>query len=935
MPRFVLLPLVLFTSLVGADTFANDGVVVPAYQRFRGEQLNSVDAGRLLISELNCQSCHGSFGDEVLSPRQAPILTKIGERTNKEYLQKFINDPQSLKPGTAMPGTAGVKTDASTAEAIAAFLTQGSSWRPAGVSRGAVRRGEALFHSVGCAACHGDQRDLATIDAIRKGLTPPPEDEDDAEPAKQKLAGEYQSPAFAMPLGKLDDKYTLSSLITFLQDPHAVRPSGRMPSLNLKPEESLDIASYLLKDVKVKANIHFDYYEGNWGELPDFSQLTPKDSGETTDFSVAASPRKDSFGLRFSGFLQIPADAEYRFHLSSDDGSKLLIDGSVVVENDGVHAPGFRSGTANLKAGPHEVVVEFFEAQGGEELTVDIEGPNLPRQPMATLVTLTSEVVDTDEPAKPAASPELIAKGRDAFTKLGCAACHQFGDGDQRIASVSKAPQFSDMKTSGGCLAATPAANVPVFAFSARQRNDIAAALQAAREPQPQAVDAKNEIRQVMMTMNCYACHARDSIGGAADAANAMNHVFTGSIPEMGDEGRIPPSLDGAGDKLNEDWLKKILNEGAKDRPYMATRMPKFGNAPATALVPRLVATDLKTTVDPVEFTEPEHRIKAEARLMIGDQSLSCVKCHTFDKYAAIGLQSLDMTTMTRRLRRDWFHRYLLDPQKYRPGTRMPSAWPNNRSVVPHILGGDPAVQIEAIWDYLLDGPNAKIPSGLQREAIELIATDRPILYRNFLSGLSPRGIAVGFPEKAHFAWDAEHMTPRLIWHGAFIDASLHWIGRGQGNQTPMGDHVMTLPPGPPIATLVSLDNPWPDKSPRETGFHFNGYSLDPHGVPTFKYHWNDVAVTDLITPFAASPDNGLRRTVTITSAGRLENVYLRIAGSPQIEEVDGTFVTNGMTLKFEGCTPLIRTINNQRELLVPITVDANGAATVTYTIVW
>ena len=41
----------------------------------------------------------------------------------------------------------------------------------------------------------------------------------------------------------LDDKYTLSRLITFLQDPHAVRPSGRMPALNLKPDEARDIAS--------------------------------------------------------------------------------------------------------------------------------------------------------------------------------------------------------------------------------------------------------------------------------------------------------------------------------------------------------------------------------------------------------------------------------------------------------------------------------------------------------------------------------------------------------------------------------------------------------------------------------------------------------------------------------------------------------------------
>ena len=145
----------------------------------------------------------------------------------------------------------------------------------------------------------------------------------------------------------------------------------------------------------------------------------------------------------------------------------------------------------------------------------------------------------------------------------------------------------------------------------------------------------------------------------------------------------------------------------------------------------------------------------------------------------------------------------------------------------------------------------------------------------------------------------------------------------------------MTLPAGPPVATLVSLDEAWPDGNPRETGFHFNGYSLDPQGTPTFRYHWNDVAVTDSITPFPASPDNGLRRTVTVTSAARLQNTYLRIVAGQQIDSVDGAIVADGMTMRFEGCESLVRTINNQRELLVPVVVDPDGKATVTYTIVW
>ena len=44
------------------------------------------------------------------------------------------------------------------------------------------------------------------------------------------------------------------------------------------------------------------------------------------------------------------ADREgvYRFHLSSDDGSVLWIDGKKVVDNDGVHAPKSASGVLRL-----------------------------------------------------------------------------------------------------------------------------------------------------------------------------------------------------------------------------------------------------------------------------------------------------------------------------------------------------------------------------------------------------------------------------------------------------------------------------------------------------------------------------------------------------------------------------------------------------------
>ncbi|MFM7055653.1 MAG: c-type cytochrome [Planctomycetota bacterium] len=901
--------------------------LVPAYTRFRSEHLQSAEAGRLLIAEMNCQSCHGPFPGLTVAPRQAPVLTAAAARLNPDHVRLFLANPQQQKPGTAMPAIPAATATPETLDALTAFVTAGSTWRPQAVSVDAIRRGEDLYHRVGCAACHGDQRSNETISAVRRGLAPPNPDEDD-EP-RDPTAAAVVRPDFLMPLGPLTEKYNSGGLMAFLREPHTVRPSGRMPSLGLSPDDARDIASYLLRDVKVEGSIQYEYFEGSWEKLPDFTALKPVSTGTTTDFAAGPAARGDDYALRFTGYLQIAAAGEYRFHVRSDDGSRVLIDEQEVVNNDGIHPPVGRDGVITLTAGSHAVVVEFFEKGGGEELAVEIEGPGLPRQPLSGSVTLTRDPPKPQEKKNPAPSPELIAKGRLLFAQLGCATCHQHGNGDQRVPSqpAVEAPVFAAMRPDSGCLSAT-VSRAPQFALSDRQRSDLQAAVATARQSAPVATPAA-DVRSVMLSLNCFACHARGGIGGPSEP---LNHVFTGTIPEMGDEGRVPPPLDGAGDKLNEDWLRRILSEGAKDRPYMHTRMPAFGGQHADVLLPRLAA-DRQAEVPVPEFTEADHRIKADARLLIGDKALSCIKCHRFDNLAATGLQSLDMTTMTTRLRRDWFHRYLLDPQKYRPGTRMPAAWPGGNSIIPHVLEGDSARQIEAVWRYLLDGRRAKVPSGLERQSIVLTPEQRPLIYRNFIEGLSPRGIAVGFPEKVHFAWDAEHTTVRLIWHGAFIDAAKHWVDRGPGFQSPLGDHVMTLPAGPPIATLSSLDDAWPGGSPRELGYQFRGYRLSPAGLPSFRTSWKDLQLIDTLEPLDNTPDFGLKRTLDVASTTALRGLWLRIAAG-KITEQPGGFVCDGVQYVVTGGLPIVREAGGRQELLVQL-ADGSPNAKVVVEIRW
>jgi len=72
--------------------------------------------------------------------------------------------------------------------------------------------------------------------------------------------------------------------------------------------------------------------------------------------------------------FQVDRDGDYRFTLNSDDGSKLYVDGKLVVDNDGTHPPKAVSAGVKLTKGVHKVTVDFFQAGGGAELDVFIEG---------------------------------------------------------------------------------------------------------------------------------------------------------------------------------------------------------------------------------------------------------------------------------------------------------------------------------------------------------------------------------------------------------------------------------------------------------------------------------------------------------------------------------------------------------------------------------
>lgn len=133
---------------------------------------------------------------------------------------------------------------------------------------------------------------------------------------------------------------------------------------------------------KTAPGLRYRLYRGAWSQLPEFEALTSVKRGEALAIDLAPSDQEDDFGLVFDGLIDVPEDAVYTFTSTSDDGSRLWIDGERVIDNDGEHAPVPQTGEIGLAKGLHEIRVAFFERMGGQALEVAWSSPTIDPEPV-------------------------------------------------------------------------------------------------------------------------------------------------------------------------------------------------------------------------------------------------------------------------------------------------------------------------------------------------------------------------------------------------------------------------------------------------------------------------------------------------------------------------------------------------------------------------
>lgn len=127
---------------------------------------------------------------------------------------------------------------------------------------------------------------------------------------------------------------------------------------------------------KLQPGFSAEAFEVAAERISDLEGLQPVKKFISSSISIKDLTRPQYAGLRYTGYISIPADGLYQFHLSSDDGSRLWIDGQQIIDNDGKHAETEVSGRVALKKGFHAIRLDYFEDKPSMALKLEYHAEN-------------------------------------------------------------------------------------------------------------------------------------------------------------------------------------------------------------------------------------------------------------------------------------------------------------------------------------------------------------------------------------------------------------------------------------------------------------------------------------------------------------------------------------------------------------------------------
>jgi hypothetical protein len=135
-----------------------------------------------------------------------------------------------------------------------------------------------------------------------------------------------------------------------------------------------------------QAGLDYRIFPGTWPELPSFLSRTATRGGTAATLASADSQGFTRYATTFDGFIDIPKDGGYTFHLMARDGAQLVIDGRTLAKTGApfaevcgspVNAVRYATGTIGLRVGKHLIHLESLASMSPGSPRLLWEGPGI------------------------------------------------------------------------------------------------------------------------------------------------------------------------------------------------------------------------------------------------------------------------------------------------------------------------------------------------------------------------------------------------------------------------------------------------------------------------------------------------------------------------------------------------------------------------------
>ncbi|QDU97772.1 Cytochrome c [Lignipirellula cremea] len=300
--------------------------------------------------------------------------------------------------------------------------------------------------------------------------------------------------------------------------------------------------------------------------------------------------------------------------------------------------------------------------------------------------------------ATPAGDP---VRGAELFQSVGCVQCHARGKTPPLPArAATLASLLAAGHTERGCLAEEVAGrgSAPDVQLAAEDKTAVREFLKASLESLTR--DTADDFSQRQWkTMSCRACHARDGVDAILPAV----------LYDEGERGLPPdpvPDLTWAGEKLQPQWTQRLLAGllPYRPRPHFHLRMPAL---PARGdLLSQGICFEHGFALDEnpqPAWSEPLAETGSQVAAM--QNGLACHRCHAIGDQQATApfeARSTNLSFAADRLRYRFYHRWMRDPMRVEPATKMIKFAPDGlKTGLDRYYKGDAHQQFESVWHYL------------------------------------------------------------------------------------------------------------------------------------------------------------------------------------------------------------------------------------------